>query len=146
MHEIVDHTIIKVIRKFFLHHNKSFRWHLSDYEKHIFFCVDSLQPKIRKLLVENPRNFLVKMCVRAGVCSPGGDPVPRSVLAAQSGLGRHRENFPSSNTRPCVEISSYTHTNTGQYRIFSSVYLYCMKRNAVKFLQSHHNHFLMALR
>ena len=28
---------LKVIRKFFLKHNKSFRWHLGDYEKHIFF-------------------------------------------------------------------------------------------------------------
>ena len=28
---------LKVIRKFFLNHNKSFRWHLGDYEKHIFF-------------------------------------------------------------------------------------------------------------
>ena len=27
----------KMIRKFFLNHNKSFRWHLGDYEKHIFF-------------------------------------------------------------------------------------------------------------
>ena len=26
----------KVIRKFFLKHKKSFRWHLGDYEKHIF--------------------------------------------------------------------------------------------------------------
>ena len=25
---------LKVIRKFFLKHNKSFRWHLGDYEKH----------------------------------------------------------------------------------------------------------------
>ena len=31
------HTIdIKVIRKFFINHNKSFIWHLGDYEKHIF--------------------------------------------------------------------------------------------------------------
>ena len=29
----------KVIRKFFLNHNKSFRWHLGDYEKHIFFSI-----------------------------------------------------------------------------------------------------------
>ena len=29
----------KVIRKFFLKHNKSFRWHLGDYEKHIFFPI-----------------------------------------------------------------------------------------------------------
>ena len=28
---------LKVIRKFFKNHNKSFRWHLWDYEKHIFF-------------------------------------------------------------------------------------------------------------
>ena len=28
---------LKVIRKFFLKHNKSFRWHLGDYEKHNFF-------------------------------------------------------------------------------------------------------------
>ena len=26
--------LLKVIRKFFLKHNKSFRWHLGDYEKH----------------------------------------------------------------------------------------------------------------
>ena len=29
--------IIKVIRKFFLRHNNSLRWHLGDYEKHNFF-------------------------------------------------------------------------------------------------------------
>ena len=29
--------LVKVIRKFFIKHNKSFRWHLGDYEKHIFF-------------------------------------------------------------------------------------------------------------
>ena len=27
---------VKVIRKFFLNHNKSFRWHLGDYENIIF--------------------------------------------------------------------------------------------------------------
>ena len=30
---------IKVIRKFFIKHNKSFRWHLGDYEKHNFFSI-----------------------------------------------------------------------------------------------------------
>ena len=30
---------LKVIRKFFLKHNKSFRWHLGDYEKHNFFPI-----------------------------------------------------------------------------------------------------------
>ena len=30
-------AFLKVIRKFFLNHNKSFRWHLGDYEKHNFF-------------------------------------------------------------------------------------------------------------
>ena len=30
---------LKVIRKFFLNHNKSFRWHLGDYEKHNFFPI-----------------------------------------------------------------------------------------------------------
>ena len=29
--------LFKVIRKFILKHNKSFRWHLGDYEKHNFF-------------------------------------------------------------------------------------------------------------
>ena len=33
---------VKVIRKFFLKHNKSFRWHLGDYEKHIFFPFEGL--------------------------------------------------------------------------------------------------------
>ena len=28
---------LKVIRKYLLNHNKSFRWHLGDYEKHTFF-------------------------------------------------------------------------------------------------------------
>ena len=28
---------LKVIRKFFLNHNKSFRWHLGDYENIFFF-------------------------------------------------------------------------------------------------------------
>ena len=32
-------TGLKVIRKFFLNHNKSFRWHLGDYEKHNFFSI-----------------------------------------------------------------------------------------------------------
>ena len=32
----------KVIRKFFLKHNKSFRWHLGDYEKHNFFPFEGL--------------------------------------------------------------------------------------------------------
>ena len=30
---------IKVIRKFFLNHNKSFRWHLGDFEEHDFFSI-----------------------------------------------------------------------------------------------------------
>ena len=33
---------LKVIRKFFLKHNKSFRWHLGDYEKHNFFPYEGL--------------------------------------------------------------------------------------------------------
>ena len=32
----------KVIRKFFIKHNKSFRWHLGDYEKHNFFPFEGL--------------------------------------------------------------------------------------------------------
>ena len=35
-------TLLKVIRKFFLKHNKSFRWHLGDYEKHNFFPFEGL--------------------------------------------------------------------------------------------------------
>ena len=34
--------VLKVIRKFFLNHNKSFRWHLGDYEKHDFFPFEGL--------------------------------------------------------------------------------------------------------
>ena len=34
-----DELLLKVIRKFFLTHNKSFRWHLGDYEKHDFFSI-----------------------------------------------------------------------------------------------------------
>jgi len=33
----VQVMVLKVIRKFFIKHNKSFGWHLGDYEKHIFF-------------------------------------------------------------------------------------------------------------
>ena len=33
---------LKVIREFFLKHNKSFRWHLGDYEKHNFFPFEGL--------------------------------------------------------------------------------------------------------
>ena len=33
---------VKVIRKFFLNHNKSFRWHLGDYENIIFFPFEGL--------------------------------------------------------------------------------------------------------
>ena len=32
----------KEIRKFFIKHNKSFRWHLGDYEKHNFFHFEGL--------------------------------------------------------------------------------------------------------
>ena len=32
----------KVTRKFFLKHNKSFRWYLGDYEKHNFFPFEGL--------------------------------------------------------------------------------------------------------
>ena len=32
-------STFKVIRKFFLNHHKSFRWHLGDYEKHNFFSI-----------------------------------------------------------------------------------------------------------
>ena len=35
-------SLLKVIRKFFLNHNKSFRWHLGDYEKHDFFPFEGL--------------------------------------------------------------------------------------------------------
>ena len=34
--------IFKVIRKFFKNHNKSFRWHLGDYEKHNRFPFEGL--------------------------------------------------------------------------------------------------------
>ena len=34
--------LLKVIRKFFLKHNKNFRWHLWDYEKHNFFPFEGL--------------------------------------------------------------------------------------------------------
>ena len=40
-HKSVLH-LSKVIRKFFLKHNKSFRWHLGDYEKHNFFPFEGL--------------------------------------------------------------------------------------------------------
>ena len=39
---VAGRNLIKVIRKFFLKHNKSFRWHLGDYEKHIFFPFEDL--------------------------------------------------------------------------------------------------------
>ena len=35
--EIITSRHLKVSRKFFLKHNKSFRWHLGDYEKHNLF-------------------------------------------------------------------------------------------------------------
>ena len=35
-------NMLKVIRKFFLNHNKCFRWHLGDYEKHNFFPFEGL--------------------------------------------------------------------------------------------------------
>ena len=34
--------LVKVSRKFFLKHDKSFRWHLGDYEKHNFFPFEGL--------------------------------------------------------------------------------------------------------
>ena len=37
---------IKVIRTFFVNHNKSFRWHLGDYEKHIFFHLKACERRI----------------------------------------------------------------------------------------------------
>ena len=48
---------IKVIRKFFLKHNKSFKWHLGDYEKHIFFHLKACER----------RNF--DFCVFLWMCS-----------------------------------------------------------------------------
>ena len=48
---------IKVIRKFFLKHNKSFRWHLGDYKKHIFFHLKACER----------RNF--DFCVFLRMCS-----------------------------------------------------------------------------
>ena len=47
----------KVIRKFFLNHNKSFRWHLGDYEKHDFFPFEACER----------RNF--DFCVFLRMCS-----------------------------------------------------------------------------
>ena len=35
-------AVVKVIRKFFLMHNKSFGWHLGDYEKHNSFPFEGL--------------------------------------------------------------------------------------------------------
>ena len=34
---LAEVAIVKMIRKFFLNNNKSFRWHLGDYEKYDFF-------------------------------------------------------------------------------------------------------------
>ena len=39
----VNSMLLKVIRKFFLNHNKIFRWHLGDYEKHNFFPFEGLR-------------------------------------------------------------------------------------------------------
>ena len=41
LHDAIElHCLsLKVIRKFFFKHNKSFRWHLGDYEKHNFFSI-----------------------------------------------------------------------------------------------------------
>ena len=39
---IVFGSRLKVIRKFFIKHNKSFRWHLGDYEKHNCFPFEGL--------------------------------------------------------------------------------------------------------
>ena len=38
-----ERDVLKVIRKFFLNHNKSFRWHLGDYEKLFFFPFEGLR-------------------------------------------------------------------------------------------------------
>ena len=38
----LNKVAIKVIRKFFLKHKKSFRWHLGDYEKIFFFPFEGL--------------------------------------------------------------------------------------------------------
>ena len=50
-------TYIIAIRKFFLTHNQSFRWHLGDYEKHIFFHLKACER----------RNF--DFCVFLRMCS-----------------------------------------------------------------------------
>ena len=58
--------LLKVIRKFFFKHNKSFRWHLGDYEKHNFFPFEGLwEEKLWFLCV-------LHGCVvcPAGVCGP----------------------------------------------------------------------------
>ena len=46
---------LKVIRKFFIKHNKSFRWHFGDYEKHIFFHLKACE-----------RNFDFCVCFTGG--------------------------------------------------------------------------------
>ena len=58
--------VLNVIRKFFLNHNKSFRWHLGDYEKHDFFF---------HLKACERRNF--DFCVFLGMCSGSGGRVGR---------------------------------------------------------------------
>ena len=65
--------VVKVIRKFFLNHNKSFRWHLGDYEKHIFFHLKACER----------RNF--DFCVFLRMCSmPGGRVGPGVTTSAPS--------------------------------------------------------------
>ena len=40
--DVTESVLVKEIRKFFLKHNKSFRLHLGDYEKHNFFPFEGL--------------------------------------------------------------------------------------------------------
>ena len=42
--------IVKVIRKFLLKHNKSFRWHFGDYVKHNFFPFEGLWEELLSIL------------------------------------------------------------------------------------------------
>ena len=40
---MLNYNLYRVIRKFFLNHNKSFRWHLGDYEIITFFPLKAVR-------------------------------------------------------------------------------------------------------
>ena len=96
-----------MIRKFFLNHNKCFRWHLGDNEKHHFF----------PLRVCERRNF--DFCVFLRMCSGSGGRMLVRKLAGMTTACR-RPLPPFSLYKPVFNKTHYTSVRTHKNQSFSS--------------------------